>query len=364
MAAITPARIREAPKVLLHDHLDGGLRPATTVDLARDAAYRGLPSEDPHDLAAWFTRGADRKDLGLYLETFVHTVAVLQTPDALERVAAEAVEDYAADGVVYAEVRYAPELSQQRGLGLDEVVAAIDRGLARGAATVAAAGEPVTVRLILCAMRSAGRSEEIARLAVRQHEAGRCAAMDLAGPEVGHPASDHKAALALAVSAGVPLTLHAGEQAGVASVADAVDCHAARIGHGVSLAHDLHTGADGAVTPGPVASLVRDRGIPLEMCPTSNVHTGAATSVADHPLDRLRAAGLSVTLNTDNRLMSDVTASSEHAAVAEAFQWGWADLEEVSLTALDAAFCDEHERQRLREQVVSPGYAALSELPG
>lgn len=343
----TPAVLRAAPKVLLHDHLDGGLRPRTVVELAAETGYRDLPTRDPDDLAAWMHRGAARRSLEAYLATFTHTVGVLQTPEALERAAAECAEDLATDGVRYAEVRFAPELHTARGLSMDEVVRAVLAGFAGRRAAL-----PVGV--LVTAMRTADRAVEAAEVALRHRDAG-VVGFDLAGAEAGHPASAHAAAFARLRDAGMPCTVHAGEGDGPASVADALACGAARLGHGVRVAEDI--GADGAL--GPVAQAVLDRRVPLELCPTSNVHTGAVAALEEHPIDRLRRLGFAVTVSTDNRLMSATSATAEVAALVDVFGWGLAEVAEVAETAARSAFLPDDERERLVTEVLRPGFAAL-----
>jgi len=341
--------IRRSPKVLLHDHLDGGLRPATIIELAAEAGHR-LPTTDVDDLAAWFLQGGEDSDLLTYLAAFEQTVAVMQTPDAIERVTAECVEDLADDGVVHAEVRYAPELSTAGGLTCDEVLAAMDAGARAGAA-----GRDISVRLLACALRNLDRAEEAFRAAARSREAGSwVVGVDLAGPEAGFPAAKHAGALAAAADAGLRSTLHAGEADGPLSIADALDHGAERLGHGVHVIDDV--AADGAM--GEVAQRVLDGEVPLEVCPTSNVHTGVAPSIAEHPVQRLRELGFRVTVNTDNRLMSGVTATSELTAVATAFELGLDDLEELAVTAAATAFLTPDERVELAARV-QRGFAAL-----
>jgi adenosine deaminase len=351
---LAPDVIRRAPKVLLHDHLDGGLRPRTVIELAADAGYGGLPTTDPDDLAAWFTRGADRKSLELYLEGFRHTVAVMQTRDAIERVAAECVEDLAADGVVYAEVRMAPELLTDAGLTLDEATEAMLAGLRRGVE-----GRPITVGLIITAMRQAARSVEIAELAVRHRDAG-VVGFDIAGPEAGFPPSRHLDAFHLIARENFHFTIHAGEGFGLPSIWEALQwCGAERLGHGVRILDDITVRDDGRVALGRLASYVRDRRVPLEMCPTSNVHTGATPSIDEHPIDLLRRLRFRVTVNTDNRLMSGVSMSSEFAALDEAFRIGLGEMEWLTINALKSAFAPFDERLRLINEIVKPGYARL-----
>jgi adenosine deaminase len=351
--------IREAPKAMLHDHLDGGLRPATIVDLAREFGYDGLPTTDPDALAAHIRRGADRKSLELYLETFAHTVAVMQERDAIVRVAAECAEDLAADGVAYAEIRYAPELSTERGLTLDEVVAANLEGFSIGARNAEAAGNPILMKMLVTAMRQAARSVEVAECAVRWRDAG-VVGFDIAGPEAGYRPTRHLDAFELVRRENFHITIHAGESFGLPSIWEALQwCGAERLGHGVRIVDDITVRPDGSVELGRLATFVRDRRVPLEMCPTSNVHTAAAASIADHPIDLLRRLRFRVTVNTDNRLMSGVTLSSEFAALDEAFGIGLGEMEWLTINALKSAFAPFDERLRLINEVVKPGYARL-----
>jgi adenosine deaminase len=351
------ATIVRAPKALLHDHLDGGLRPATVVDLASEFGYDGLPTTDVDDLAAWFRRGADRKSLELYLETFTHTVGVLQERDAIVRVAAECAEDLAADGVVYAEVRYAPELSTERGLTLDEVVDANLEGFKLGSAKAEEAGRPIVMKMLVTAMRQAARSVEVAECAVRWRDAG-VVGFDVAGPEKGYPPTRYLDAFEYIRRENFHITIHAGESFGLPSIWEAVQfAGAERLGHGVRIVDDITTLPDGSVELGRLAAFVRDRRIPLEMCPTSNVHTGAAGSIAEHPFDLLRRLRYRVTVNTDNRLMSGVTLSSEFAAIDAAFGIGLGEMEWLTINALKSAFAPFDERLRLINEVVKPGYA-------
>ncbi|MEY3031373.1 MAG: adenosine deaminase [Ilumatobacteraceae bacterium] len=342
-----------APKALLHDHLDGGLRPATVVELAAEFGYSSLPTSDIDDLARWFNRGAKRNDLVLYLETFAHTVGVMQHADALERVARECAEDLAADGVVYAEVRFAPELNREAGLTLDEVVGAVIKGFEAGSA-----GTALTIRTILCAMRTAAHSREIAELAVRWRDAG-VVGFDIAGAEAGHPPSRHLDAFQYVQRENFHSTIHAGEAFGLPSIWEALQyCGAARLGHGVRIVDDI-TGESGHEELGRLASFVRDRRVPLELCPTSNVNTGVCASIAEHPIGLLRRLRFRVTVNTDNRLMSDTSMSREFTQLTEAFDWGLDDFEWLTINALKSAFIPFPERLRIINGVVKPGYELL-----
>jgi len=346
--------IRRAPKVVLHDHLDGGLRPQTVIELARETGYDGLPTADARELAAFFTAGANRKSLELYLEGFEKTIAVMQTRAALARVAAECAEDLAADGVVYAEVRYAPELSTREGLSLDEVVESILAGFASGSS-----GRGITIGFIVTAMRTAARSLEIAELAVRYRENG-VVGFDIAGAEAGYPPTRHLDAFQFIARANFHITIHAGESFGLPSIWEALQlCGAERLGHGVRIVDDIEVASDGEIRLGPLASYVRDRRVPLEMCPTSNVHTGAVVSIEEHPIDLLRRLRFRVTVNTDNRLMSGVTMSDEFATLSRVFGFGLEEMQWLTLNAVKSGFNAFDERLRLINGVIKPGYARL-----
>ena len=349
---LTIGEIRAAPKVLLHDHLDGGLRAATVVDLARQIGYDRLPSEDADEVMLWLQRGANRGHLNLYLDAFQHTVAVMQTREALVRVAAECAEDLAADGVVYAEVRFAPELHVAGGLRLDEVVEAVLEGFRSGSA-----GRGITVYALLTAMRTAARSLEIAELAVRYRDRG-VVGFDIAGAEAGSPPSRHLDAFQYVAHENFHITIHAGEGFGLPSIWEALQwCGAERLGHGVRIMDDIQITPAGMATLGRLASYVRDRRIPLEMCPTSNVQTGAAPSIEEHPIRLLRQLSFRVTVNTDNRLMSGVSLSSEFHRLAETFGYGWRDIEWLTINAMKSAFAHFDERLRIIDTVIKPGFA-------
>ena len=345
-------QIRSVPKVLLHDHLDGGLRAGTVIELASETGYDGLPSHDPGELARVLTAGAHRGHLNLYLDAFRHTVGVMQTREALQRVARECAEDLASDGVVYAEVRFAPELHTERGLTLDEVVQAVLDGFRQGSTS-----RPIRVYALLTAMRTAARSLEIAELAVRYRDSG-VVGFDIAGAEAGWPPSRHLDAFQYIHRENFHITIHAGEGFGLPSIWEAVQyCGTERLGHGVRLAEDIEISADGAIRLGRLAGYVRDRRIPLEMCPSSNVQTGAAPSIERHPLRLLRQLQFRVTVNTDNRLMSQVTLSSEFDLLAREFGYGWPDIEWLTINAMKSAFAPFDERLRLIDTVIKPGFA-------
>src|SRR5712691_2966007 len=345
-------QIRTAPKVLLHDHLDGGLRPSTVIELAREYGYDDLPSADPDDLGKILAAGANQGHLNLYLEAFRHTVGVMQERDALVQVAAECAEDLAADGIVYAEVRFAPELHTERGLSLDEVVEAVLEGFRQGSVR-----RPIRVYALLTAMRTAARSQEIAELAVRFRDSG-VVGFDIAGAEKGWPPSRHLDAFQYVHRENFHTTIHAGEGFGLPSIWEAVQyCGAERLGHGVRIADDITVSPQGDVQLGRLATYIRDRRIPLEICPSSNVQTGAAASIAEHPLRLLRQLRFRVTVNTDNRLMSQVSLSSEFALLAKEFGYGWTDIEWLTINAMKSAFAGFDERIKLIDTVIKPGFA-------
>ncbi|MEO6989383.1 MAG: adenosine deaminase [Aquihabitans sp.] len=350
---ITEAAIRQAPKVLLHDHLDGGLRPTTVIELAADAGHQ-LPTTDPDELQAWFTEGANRRNLDLYLQTFEHTVACMQTTESIERVAYECVEDLAADGIVYAEVRMAPELCIDRGLTPDQAVEAMLAGFRRGCE-----GRDIEIGLLITAMRHAARSTEIAEVALRYLDEG-VVGFDIAGSESGNPPSRHLDAFRMIAGANSHITIHAGEAFGLPSIWEALQiCGAERLGHGVRIIDDITVDPDGQVELGRLAAFVRDRRVPLEMCPTSNVHTGVCDTIAEHPIGLLRQLRFRVTVNTDNRLMSDITLSREFHNLNEAFGWGWHDFEWLTINAMKSSFWPFDQRLRIINEKIKPGYAAL-----
>ncbi len=362
---IDESTIRALPKVVLHDHLDGGLRPATLVELAAEVGHE-LPATDPAELGAWFVQAASSGSLPLYLETFDHTVAVMQTADGLRRVARESVLDLAADGVVYAEQRYAPEQHLGRGLSLQDVVDAVQEGFDEGVAEAAAQGRTIRIGTLVTAMRHADRGDEIAALALANRDRG-VVGFDIAGAEDGFPPSRHASAFRTLREASFPTTVHAGEAAGLESIAEAVHVAGAlRLGHGVRIADDIEVrlaedGGQGEATLGRLAHWIRDQQIPLELCPSSNVQTAAAASVAEHPITTLKELGFAVTVNTDNRLQSGTTLTREmHLLVTEA-GWTPADLRDATVTAAWNAFIHHDEREALVEQVILPGFAEIAE---
>jgi adenosine deaminase len=364
--------LKNLPKVSLHDHLDGGLRPATIIELA-EAVGHTLPSTDPVALGEWFRESADSGSLVRYLETFDHTVAVMQTKEGLFRVAKEFVEDLADDGVVYGEVRWAPEQHLQKGLTLDEVVEAVQAGLDAGVDAVEESGRQIQVGQLITAMRHADRGQEIAELAVRHRNSG-AVGFDIAGAEDGFLPARFRDAFTYLAEHNFPATVHAGEAAGLESIQSAlVDGRALRLGHGVRIAEDISIEFEGdpsedgeepvgLVSLGEVASWVRDRGIPLEICPSSNLQTGAIAGfgegIESHPVDMLYQIGFNVTINTDNRLMSGVTLTDEFELLVETFDYDLDDLLELTLNAAEASFLPLDEKEALVEYI-NDAYANL-----
>jgi adenosine deaminase len=352
----TRDEIRRAPKVLLHDHLDGGLRPQTVLELAEQAGHP-LPAADAESLGRWFAESADSGSLVRYLETFEHTVAVMQTEEAIERVARECVADLAADGVVYAEVRYAPEQHVGAGLALDQVVGAVRSGFDAG---MADADGRIVVRQLLTAMRHQARSREIAELAVAWRDEG-VVGFDIAGAEAGFPPTRHLDAFEYLQRQNFHFTIHAGEAFGLPSIWEAIQwCGADRLGHGVRIVDDITVDDQGIAHLGRLAAYVRDKRIPLELAPASNVQTGAAPSIAEHPIGLLTALRFRVTVNTDNRLMSQTSMSSEMLALVEAFAYGLDDLRWFTINAMKSSFLPFDERLALIDDVIKPGYASLA----
>ncbi|WP_141778336.1 adenosine deaminase [Phycicoccus sp. SLBN-51] len=366
-------KIKQAPKALLHDHLDGGLRPQTILEIADEVGYAALPASDAESLGTWFLESADSGSLERYLETFDHTLAVMQTAEGLRRVARECVLDLAEDGVVYAESRYAPEQHLEAGLQLEDVIEAVNAGFREGEGLAAEAGHPIRVTALLTAMRHAAKSTEIAELAVRYRDEG-VAGFDIAGAEAGFPPTRHLDAFEYLRRENAHFTIHAGEAFGLPSIWEAIQwCGADRLGHGVRIVDDIMVrdrafGDDvaaaiaaepGEVHLGRLAAYVRDMRIPLEMCPSSNVQTGAADSVALHPISLLKRLRFRVTVNTDNRLMSGTSMSREMGLLVGEAGWTLEDLRWVTINAMKSAFIPFDERLAIIDEVVKPGYAAL-----
>jgi adenosine deaminase len=352
---LDPDLLVRLPKVALHDHLDGGLRPATIVEEAADCGHE-LPTTDPDALADWFFAAADSGSLVRYLETFDHTIAVMQTAAQLRRVAAEFVEDQAADGVVYAEARWAPEQHLRAGLTMREAIAAVRDGLAEGMAVCAARGQSILARQIVTAMRHSEPTTEVAELAVEFRDDSVCG-YDIAGAEDGFPPVRFAESFDYLRRHNVEFTVHAGEAFGLPSIWQAVQlCGASRLGHGVRLVEDITRGREGWVL-GEVARYVRDRRIPLECCPSSNLQTGICDSIAAHPFGLLAELSFRVTVNCDNRLMSRTTLSRELGLLADAFDYDLADIERFTVNAAKSAFLPFDERRGLITDVILPGFA-------
>src|ERR1700683_888487 len=346
--------LKSLPKVLLHEHLDGVLRPKTVIELAREGKYTGLPTEDPAALADWFHQGANQGSLAKYLEGFAHTIAVMQTEDALERVAYEQAEDLSQDGVVYFETRFAPVFHTKKGLSHQQVVSAVLKGLERGKHDFG-----ISSGLIICAMRNMDVSLEMAELAVDFRDRG-VVGFDLAGEEGGYPPKKHVEAFHYIQRQNFSITIHAGEGFGKESIWQAIQyCGAHRIGHGTRLIDDIAVVEGKAVKLGDLAQYVLDKRIPLEICLLSNVHTGATPSLAEHPFRILYQERFRVTLNTDNRLMSSTTMTQEFEAAAETFGLTLDDFETVTINAMKSAFLPYSQRCNFIYSIIKPGYARV-----
>ena len=355
----TLEEIRSLPKALLHDHLDGGLRPQTIIDIADEIGYDKLPTRDPEELASWFQESCNSGSLVRYLETFDHTIAVMQRREDLIRVARECVLDLARDGVVYAEVRGAPELFTTQGLSIDKVVEATLEGYRQGMAEAANEGKKIRVESILCALRQNHRDRETARAVVKYRDKG-VVGFDIAGPEDGFPPTNQLQTFEYLRRENAHFTIHAGEAYGLPSIWEAIQyCGAERLGHGVRIIDDIDFS-----TPEPrigrLAAYIRDRRIPLEICPTSNLQTGIAQTIKDHPIGKLSHLRFRVTVNTDNRLMSRTSMSNELYQLVNAFGWTFADVQRVTVNAMKSAFIPFEERLEIIEGIVKPGFAKFA----
>jgi adenosine deaminase len=346
--------LRSLPKVLLHEHLDGVLRPQTVIDLAKDAGYTELPTADCEALSEWFFRGANQGSLAKYLEGFSHTIAVMQTEEALERIAYEQAGDLSKDGVIYFETRFAPVFHTHKGLTHQQVVSAVLKGLERGRKDFG-----VFSGLIICAMRNMDVSLEMAELAVDFRARG-VVGFDLAGEEGGYPPKKHVAAFHYIQRENFNITIHAGEGYGKESIWQAIQyCGAHRIGHGTRLIEDIAVKDGKAVKLGDLAQYVLDKRIPLEICLLSNVHTGATPSLAEHPFKIFYQEKFRVTLNTDNRLMSNTTMTREFEAAAETFGLTLDDFETITVNSMKSAFLPYSQRCDFIYSVLKPGYARI-----
>ena len=317
--------MRELPKVLLHDHLDGGLRPETIIEIADEIGYQGLPTKSVSELAEWFKNACDSGSLERYLETFEHTIAVMQREQDIVRVAKEAVIDLANDGVIYAEIRVAPEHFTKRGLSMQQVTEAMLEGYRLGESETG-----LKVNTILCGMRQLNKSQEVAELVVKYQDRG-VVSFDIAGPEKGFAPTLQKDTFDYLKRNDIPFTIHAGEADGPESINQAINnCGATRIGHGVRIVEDL--------PDGKIAKQVLDQQIHLEVCPSSNLQTGIADTYTTHPIAYLYELGFNVGINTDNRLMSHTSMSHEFKEMESAFGWGINEFKELTLCAMNAAF--------------------------
>jgi adenosine deaminase len=355
----TPEQVKKLPKALLHDHLDGGLRPETIIELADEIGYKKLPSNDPIELGRWFEEACNSKSLVRYLETFDHTIAVMQTPKALRRVARECAIDLARDGVVYAEVRGAPELFTGSEMSMENVVKETIIGFSEGVKFAKDEGNVIRVESLLCGMRQNDLSKQVAELVVKFRDKG-VVGFDIAGPEDGFPPTLQQDVFDYLRRENAHFTIHAGEAYGLPSIWEAIQiCGAERLGHGVRIIDDIEINGS-HIKLGRLASYLRDRRIPLELCPTSNLQTGAAQSYGEHPIGILNKLRFRVTLNTDNRLMSATSMSNEMNQCVKHFNWSFSDLQRVTINALKSAFIPFEERLEIIEKIVKPRFAEIS----
>lgn len=357
----TAEQIKLVPKAVLHDHLDGGLRPATIIELANEVGYDKLPTNDPTKLADWFEESCNSGSLVRYLETFSHTIAVMQTKSAIVRVAREAVIDLANENVVYAEIRGAPELFTEKGLSIDQVIEATNEGYRQGEAEAKKLGKIIRVESLLCALRQNQNAQLVAEKVVKYRDQ-RVVGFDIAGPEDGFPPTNQLETFEYLRKENAHFTIHAGEAYGLPSIWEAIQrCGTERIGHGVRIIDDI----DFKVNPpklGRLSSYVRDRRIPLELCPTSNLQTGAAKTYKEHPIGTLAKLRFRVTLNTDNRLMSRTSMTHEMNQCVKSFGWTFLDLQRVTVNALKSAFIPFEERLAIIETQVKPEYLKISSV--
>jgi adenosine deaminase len=349
--------LRAVPKVLLHDHLDGGLRPETIIEIANEMKYKKLPTQDPGELAEWFHRGANKGNLVEYLQGFEHTCAVMQTKEGLTRVAYEMMEDMKKDGVCYVETRFAPIFHTQKGLFYDDIVTAVLEGLEKGKRDFG-----VGYGLIICAMRNMKNSLEMAELAVNYRGQG-VVGFDLAGEEGGYPPKKHIEAFQFIQRANFNITIHAGEAFGKDSIWQAIQwCGAHRIGHGTNILQDLTFSPEGEVVGmGDLAQYILDKRIPIEICLLSNVHTGAIDKLENHPFGHLYKMKFRLTLNTDDRLMSNTTMTNECMLAQHYFNLSLDDIEKIQINAMKSSFLHNAERLEYIYKVIKPGYQAMRE---
>ncbi len=349
--------IRGVPKVQLHDHLDGGLRTQTIIDLAKEIKYNKLPTSDSGELAEWFHRGANKGNLVEYLQGFEHTIAVMQTKESLFRIAYEMIEDMSKDGICYVETRFAPVFHTQKGLYYEDVIKAVLEGLEKGKQDFG-----VGYGLILCGMRNMKNTLEIAELAVNFRQDG-VVGFDLAGEEGGYPPKKHIEAFQFIKQKNFNITIHAGEAFGKESIWQAIQiCGAHRIGHATRLIEDIHFDKEGnIVSLGDLAQYILDTRLPLEICLLSNVHTGAIDKLENHPFIKLYKEKFRVFLNTDDRLMSDTTLTKEYVIASDLFGLNLDDVEKLNINAMKSSFIPYNERLHYIYKVIKPGYQTMRE---
>jgi adenosine deaminase len=335
------------PKIHLHDHLDGTIRPQTLIELAKDSKYTQLPTKDPVALAKWFSTRTE-KSLPHYLKGYHVTTEIMQSEEALERISYEFMEDHKKDGLIHVEPRFAPWLHTRRGLDERKVMSSILKGLENGRRDFGL--DYGVIICVLRAMMTPEQSVSTATWALEFKNRG-VVALDVAGPEKGFPNRHYKDALLIAKKGGLNLTVHAGEDDGLESIQDAIDCGAQRIGHGIRLMDDIQVHNNQIKTMGKLAQHIHSKGITLENCITSNFETGVVPNFESHPFHHFLNHGFKVTLNTDGSLMTDVTLSEEYRRAHEVFGLKFKDLHKATINAAEAAFVTPEKRSELIKQV-------------
>ena len=334
--------IKTVPKAVLHDHLDGGLRVDTLIELANEQNYQNLPSTNHDELKKWI-QPKPNKSLAINLEAWEHTIGVMQDKDSIYRVTMEALEDLSNDGVVYAELRFAPLVHTIKGLKSSEVINSVINGVKDGMQKY-----NIIAGVILCAMRQEQNSVEVVNLCIEHNDV---VGFDLAGPEVGFSVLNHKEACNLAHQNNINMTLHADWEVPEGIKEVALISKAKRIGHGSQILNDISFKNNKLSFNNEAAKYVFDNKVPLEICPTSNVQCGAYSDISEHSFGKLYESGFNVTINTDNRLMSDVSMSEEINNVVESFNLFEKDILKITKNTIQAGFVKSELKNKLMERI-------------
>jgi len=349
---LTEKTIKSVPKVLLHDHLDGGLRPQTIIELADDLKYKKLPTRDKDALAKWFQVVENKESFAEFHWGFEHTTSILQTKEGLERVAYEMLEDMKSDGVIYVETRFAPSHHINKGMYLEETVTSVLKGLERGKKDFG-----VGYGLILCGIRNMKNTLDIAELAVNFRRDG-VVGFDLTGHEHNSPPKRHLEAFQFIKRANFNITIHAGETFGKESIWQAIQyCGAHRIGHATRLIDDIIVNEDGEVESfGNLAQYILDKRMPLEICLLSNINTGVIDKLENHPFNILFKENFRVTLNTNHRLINASTMTREFLTAVNYFEITLDEIEKITINSMKSAFIPYADRISYIYDIIKPGY--------